>query len=111
LRMARRTKKVSSVGRFGPRYGVKIRRRILEVETVRKAAHPCPRCQALKVRRVGSGIWSCRKCGLTFAGGAYRPVVTTSVKREVPVAAVEEELEPAKPEKPGKAEKRSAGAP
>ncbi len=109
--MARRTKKVGSVGRFGPRYGVKIRRRILEVETVRKAAHPCPRCQAMKVRRVGSGIWACRKCGLTFAGGAYRPVVTTSVKREVPPAAVAEEAEVAKPEKPTKADKKPLGAP
>jgi large subunit ribosomal protein L37Ae len=89
---------------------VKIRRRILEVETVRKAAHLCPRCQAVKVRRVGSGIWRCRKCGLTFAGGAYRPVVTTSVKREVPVAAaVVAEAE--KPEKPAKAEKKPLGAP
>jgi large subunit ribosomal protein L37Ae len=109
--MARRTKKVGSVGRFGPRYGVKIRRRILEVETVRKAAHLCPRCQAMKVRRVGSGIWACRKCGLTFAGGAYRPVVTTSVKREVPPAAVEEEAEVAKPETPAKADKKPPGAP
>ncbi len=111
MTMARRTKKVGSVGRFGPRYGVKIRRRILEVETVRKAAHPCPRCQALKVRRVGSGVWTCRKCGLTFAGGAYRPVVTTSVKREVPLAAVVEEAEVAKPETPAKAGKKPLGAP
>jgi len=109
--MARRTKKASSVGRFGPRYGVKIRRRILEVETVRKAAHPCPRCQAVNVHRVGSGIWRCRRCGLTFAGGAYRPVVTTSVKREVPAAAAQEITEEPKPEKPGKAERKPVGGP
>jgi large subunit ribosomal protein L37Ae len=107
--MARRTKKASSVGRFGPRYGVKIRRRILEVETVRKAAHLCPRCQAMNVRRVGSGIWRCRKCGLTFAGGAYRPVVTTSVKREVPAVAVAEEAEEGKAGKSPKAEKKPHG--
>jgi len=83
--MARRTKKAGSIGRFGPRYGVKIRRRILEVEVGQKGSHPCPRCQAVGVRRVGSGIWKCRHCGLTFAGGAYRPIVTTSVKREVPL--------------------------
>lgn len=109
MRMARRTKKASSVGRFGPRYGVKIRRRILEVETVRKAAHLCPRCQAMNVRRVGSGIWRCRKCGLTFAGGAYRPVVTTSVKREVPAVAVAEEAEEGKADKSPKAEKKPLG--
>ena len=110
MKMARRTKKVGSVGRFGPRYGVKIRRRILEVETVRKAVHPCPRCQAMSVRRVGSGIWRCRHCGLTFAGGAYKPVVTTSVKREIPPAAVAEEVEE-KREKPVKAERKIIGGP
>ncbi len=97
--MARRTKKAGSVARFGPRYGVKIRRRILEIEAGQKRPHPCPRCQAVGVRRLSSGGWRCRRCGLTFAGGAYRPVVTTSVKREIPTTveveagAVEEKKE------------------
>ncbi len=93
--MARRTKKAGSIGRFGPRYGVKIRRRVLEVEEGEKGYHPCPRCSATKVKRVGSGVWQCRHCGLTFAGGAYRPIVTTSVKREAPLreAAAPEEAE------------------
>ena len=81
--MARRTKKVGSVGRFGPRYGVKIRRRILEVERLQRVRHTCPRCKAVAVRRKSSGVWRCRRCGLTFAGGAYTPVTTTTVKREV----------------------------
>jgi ribosomal protein L37AE/L43A len=41
------------------------------------------------VKRVASGVWKCRRCGLTFAGGAYRPVVTTSIKRELPPTAEE----------------------
>ena len=91
---------------------MKIRRRILEVETVRKAPSTCPRCQGPNVRRESSGVWRCRRCGLTFAGGAYKPVVTTSVKREVPpavgaVVAEPEELERA----PGKPEKKAAGGP
>ena len=107
--MARRTKKASSVGRFGPRYGVKIRRRILEVERVRKAPSTCPQCQGPNVRRESSGIWRCRRCGLTFAGGAYKPVVTTSVKREVAPAA-EVAAEPEELEMPGrKAEKKPMG--
>ena len=66
---------------------MKIRRRILEIETGQKGPHPCPQCNAVGVRRLSSGVWKCRRCGLTFAGGAYRPVVTTSVKREVPLVA------------------------
>lgn len=81
--MSRRTKKVRSVGRFGPRYGVRIRRRILEVEVEQRKRHQCPRCAAYSVHRKGTGVWACRRCGLVFAGGAYRPVVTTAVRTEV----------------------------
>ncbi len=71
--MSKRTKKVGSVGRFGPRYGVRIRRRVREIEVRQKAAHACPSCGAMKVRRTSTSIWSCRKCNYTFAGGAYMP--------------------------------------
>lgn len=80
--MSRRTKKVGSVGRFGPRYGVRIRRRILEVEVDQRKRHQCPRCSAYSVKRRSTGVWACRRCGLVFAGGAYRPVVTTAVRTE-----------------------------
>lgn len=71
--MSQRTKKVKSVGRFGPRYGVRIRRRIREVESRQKAWHECPNCAAPRVRRTSTSIWECRKCGHKFAGGAYMP--------------------------------------
>ena len=90
--MARRTRKAGSVGRFGPRYGVRIRRRVQEIEQVRRMRHTCPRCQAVSVHRKASGVWECRRCGNVFAGGAYRPIVTTSFKREV-----EETAEAAEP--------------
>jgi large subunit ribosomal protein L37Ae len=62
-----------SAGRFGPRYGRFIRKRVVEVEQVSRAAHRCPQCDVIAVRRQGTGIWACRKCGYTFAGGAYVP--------------------------------------
>jgi ribosomal protein L37AE/L43A len=43
------------------------------------------------VRRASAGIWKCRRCGAEFAGGAYRPIVTTAVKREVTATSEEEE--------------------
>jgi large subunit ribosomal protein L37Ae len=85
--MARRTRKVGPVGRFGPRYGVRIRRRVQEVEEGMRRRHVCPNCAAAAVKRRSSGVWACRHCGAVFAGGAYRPVVTTSFKREIPAAA------------------------
>ena len=68
-----RTKKVGSAGRFGVRYGRKIRQRILKVENTLRKKSKCPNCQKTGVRRVSSGIWYCEKCGNKFAGKAYRP--------------------------------------
>ncbi len=66
-----------SAGRFGPRYGRFIRKRVVEVEELSKATHVCPRCDQRAVRRKGTGIWECRKCGFRFAGGAYVPQTPT----------------------------------
>ena len=71
--MSLRTKKVKSVGRFGARYGVRIRRRIREIESRQKTWHECPSCAAPRVKRTSTSIWECRKCGHKFAGGSYMP--------------------------------------
>lgn len=62
-----------SAGRFGPRYGRFVRKRVIEIEKVSRAAHRCPQCDMMTVKREGTGIWLCRKCGYKFAGGAYQP--------------------------------------
>ncbi len=71
--MSKRTKKVGSVGRFQARYGVRVKTRIKNVEVIEKAKHYCPRCGHKTVKRLGTSIWRCKKCGVTFAGGAYQP--------------------------------------
>jgi len=71
--MAKRTKKVGPVGRFGSRYGVRARTRVKNVEIIQKSKHVCPSCGHQKVRRVSTSIWQCRKCNVKFAGGAYYP--------------------------------------
>jgi len=68
-----KTKKVGSAGRFGPRYGKRIRNLIAEIEKTQKGRHTCPKCGMRYVRRVSAGIWKCRKCGAKFAGRAYKP--------------------------------------
>jgi len=68
-----RTKKVGSSGRFGARYGRKVKLNLKKAESRQRKAYRCPECRAYKIGRVSAGIWSCRKCGLTFAGGAYTP--------------------------------------
>ena len=69
--MARGTKKVGIAGKFGPRYGVTIRKRIKEVSKHRQSPAQCPECKHHAVKRESSGIWKCRHCKLVFAAGAY----------------------------------------
>lgn len=68
-----RTKKVGSAGKFGVRYGMRLRKKWVEVDRKQRRKHTCPVCRKLGVRRVSTGIWQCRKCGTKFAGGAYIP--------------------------------------
>jgi large subunit ribosomal protein L37Ae len=83
-------KVTGSAGRFGPRYGRFVRKRVAEMEKISRAAHRCPRCDMMAVRRKGTGIWECRKCGFRFAGGAYQP--QTPVQR-VAVRTIERSLQ------------------
>jgi len=71
--MAKRTKKVGSTGRFKSRYGVRTRTQVRNIEIKQKAKHICPSCGHQKVKRIGTSIWQCKKCGSKFAGGAYQP--------------------------------------
>jgi len=80
-----RTKKVGSAGRLGPRYGTKIRKLVVEVEKKLKESYNCPSCGAPKVKRVGSSIWQCRRCGTKFAGAAYTPSVLEPTSGRAPV--------------------------
>ncbi|MEZ0344999.1 MAG: 50S ribosomal protein L37ae [Infirmifilum sp.] len=72
--MGKHTKIVGRAGRFGARYGSTLRKKVAVIEHKMKSKHRCPRCQTVgSLRRVSVGIWTCKKCGYTFAGGAYLP--------------------------------------
>jgi large subunit ribosomal protein L37Ae len=76
--MAKRTQKAGRTGRFGARYGVSVRRNAGAAMAKRSAKYTCPVCQYRKVTREAVGIWSCGKCGHTFAGGAWEPFTRAS---------------------------------
>jgi large subunit ribosomal protein L37Ae len=82
--MSKRTKKVGNTGWMGPRYGIRIRRRVLELDRARGLDAACPRCSTITVARVASGVFECRRCGTKFASGAYLftppPPITRSEK-------------------------------
>ena len=65
--------KSRSAGRFGVRYGTKSRKLIADIEEKMHAEYTCSKCGAKKISRIGTGIWQCKKCEHTFAGGSYVP--------------------------------------
>jgi large subunit ribosomal protein L37Ae len=81
--MSKRTKKVGTSGRFGPRYGVTVRKRIADVEAVTKGRHECPICHGVTLGRSATGIWVCRRCGAKMASSSYIRTPPAAVRREL----------------------------
>ena len=85
--MSKRTKKVGNTGWMGPRYGIRIRRRVLALDQARESAAPCPKFSTVTVRRIASGVYECRRCGHQFASGAYLFSAPPPIARSEPAAA------------------------
>jgi large subunit ribosomal protein L37Ae len=82
--MSKRTKKVGGTGWMGPRYGIRIRRRVLDIDRAKIAPAACPRCSTTTLARVASGVYECRRCGTRYASSAYvfaaPPAITRTEK-------------------------------
>merc|ERR1712070_312311 len=70
-KMAKRTKKVGIVGKYGVRYGASLRKQIKKIEVTQHAKYVCGFCGKKSVKRTAVGIWHCAGCGKTVAGGAW----------------------------------------
>jgi large subunit ribosomal protein L37Ae len=57
----------------GTRGGATLRKRYGRIMDSLHTYHKCPSCASPSVKRESVGLWACRKCGHTFAGGAYIP--------------------------------------
>ena len=75
--MAKRTQKAGATGRFGARYGVSVRRNAGMAMKKKMLVHTA-RYVNTEGNRKSVGIWSCGKCGHTFAGGAWEPYTRAS---------------------------------
>merc|ERR1712098_661932 len=69
--MGRRTKKQGIAGKYGTRYGASVRKIIKKMEITQHAKYTCSFCGANTTKRQAVGIWKCRKCKKTTAGGAW----------------------------------------
>merc|ERR1712168_13747 len=69
--MAKRTKKAGIVGKYGTRYGASLRKMVKKIEITQHMRHLCSFCGKEAMRRKAVGIWECKPCRRTVAGGAY----------------------------------------
>ncbi|PVH18407.1 60S ribosomal protein L43 [Candidozyma duobushaemuli] len=67
----KRTKKVGITGKFGVRYGSSLRRQTKKMEVQQHAKYDCSFCGKRSTQRTATGIWKCKACNKTVAGGAY----------------------------------------
>ncbi|TQS38457.1 hypothetical protein Golomagni_01036, partial [Golovinomyces magnicellulatus] len=76
--MTKRTKKVGVTGKYGTRqvrpslvYGASLRKQVKKMEITQHAKYVCTFCGKTNVKRHSVGIWDCKSCKKTVAGGAY----------------------------------------
>jgi large subunit ribosomal protein L37Ae len=69
--MSKRTRKAGIVGKYGTRYGASLRKQIQKIEISQHARYMCSFCGKEKIQRKAIGIWQCKQCFRTIAGGAW----------------------------------------
>merc|ERR1711981_1335579 len=78
LTMAKRTKKVGIVGKYGTRYGASLRKLIKRMEVSQHKKYTNPLTGGETLKRQSVGIWACKKSGVKISGGAYEPETPTA---------------------------------
>ena len=121
--MENRTRKVGITGKYGTRYGQKLRKQVKAIEILQRTKSICPFCGKKSIKREAAGIWKCRGCRRAIAGGAWEFVTTAATtakttinrlkknleSRKKPELEKEEDEEEEKVKKPGKKEKGEEG--
>ncbi|KAI4562907.1 hypothetical protein MJT46_010516 [Ovis ammon polii x Ovis aries] len=79
VNIAKRTKKVGIVGKYGTRYGASLRKMVKKIEISQHAKYACSFCGKTKMKRRAVGIWHCGSCRKTVAGGAWTYTTTSAV--------------------------------
>merc|ERR1712178_61380 len=77
-KMAKRTKKVGIVGKYGTRYGASLRKLIKRMEVSQHKRYTNPYTGSDTLKRPSVGIWECKKTGIKISGGAYVPETVTA---------------------------------
>lgn len=93
LVQSKRTKKVGIVGKYGTRYGSSLRKQIKKIEVSQHSKYFCSFCGKYGMKRSAVGIWKCKGCNKTQAGGAYTLNTPSSVTVRSTVRRLREQTE------------------
>ncbi|VCW83766.1 unnamed protein product [Gulo gulo] len=77
--MAKCTKKIGILGKYGTSYSVSLRKTVKKIEMSQHAQYTCSFCSKTKMKRLGVGIWHCGSCMKTIIGGAWTYNTTSAV--------------------------------
>ena len=125
--MERRTVKVGITGKYGTRYGAKLRKQAKAIEILQRTKYTCPFCGKNSIRRHAVGIWRCKACRRTCAGGAWEFATSAALtakttinrlkkeiidtKKAVEEEVVEEEVKKTEKKRDNKTDKKKADKP
>ena len=91
--MDNRTKKVGITGKYGTRYGQKLRKQVKAIEILQRTKSICPFCGKKSIRREAAGIWKCRGCRRAIAGGAWEFVTTAATTAKTTINRLKKNIE------------------
>ncbi|XP_006144509.1 60S ribosomal protein L37a-like [Tupaia chinensis] len=77
--MAKRTKKIGIVGKYGTRYGAFLRKMVKKIEISQHTKYNCSFCGKAEMKRRAVGIWHCGSCMKMVAGGDLTYTTTSAV--------------------------------
>ena len=91
--MENRTAKVGITGKYGTRYGQKLRKQVKAIEILQRMKSICPFCGKTSIRREAVGIWKCRACRRSIAGGAFEFITTAATTAKTTINRLKKNLE------------------
>ena len=77
--MDKTVSKVGITGKYGTRYGAKLRKQAKAIEMLRRTKFISPFCGKQSMRRVAVGIWKCKTTNRKIAGGAWELNTTAAI--------------------------------
>lgn len=91
--MDKKANKSGVVGKYGTRYGQKLRKQVKGIEVLQRKKVICPFCGKLSIKRAAAGIWKCRACRRSVAGGAWEFVTVAASTAKTTINRLKKNLE------------------